>query len=530
MEGLSGMTTANGLVDAGEAWTLPGVTPEGNMQGRDYQIECCERIIDAIAAGNKAILCWLFTGAGKTVIFGLLARMLFNSKILIIAPQRELVWQAANTIDRVTGEQAEIEMADIWAQSYGNVTVASKQTLSRGRHKRFLGYRVIMVDEAHGQISPSMQAMLREFQEHGGHVIGFTATPFRHDGKRLMDFYDVLAYEMPADKGIDLGWCTPVKGKIVRCQYLDIKDVRVTGGDFRPTDLDLILGASRPLHQMCLTVQKERRGPAIAFLPGVRSAKSLSDMARNVYGINADFVCGDQYLQSEDDRNRILNKFRAGKIDLLCNCQVATTGFDAPITQTIFMFRPTRSRTLAMQIWGRAMRPLPGIVDGIDTADERKAAIAGSEKSSCYVIDITDSLADHSIVTAVDMFAKDDTPADVIRAARKRAEEGDPQDTGDLLAQAADDVRKAKLLEEGLALLNGTAKGQLHGQDVCLGSQKKCISQYKVPLRGRYAGKVMGDLDDGFIAWALRTPKIKGWQRGIFLKEQKRRSAARDAG
>jgi superfamily II DNA or RNA helicase len=502
------------------------------MQARDYQQECVDRLIDAMGMGHKGILVDLFTGAGKTVIFSLLAKECCNSKVLVMAHQRELVWQAADKIDNVVGEDAEVEMADWIAGQFGRVTVACTPTLMRGRYKRFLGHRIIIVDEAHRQMSEGVIRMLREFQEHGGHVLGFTATPFRMDGKRLMDFYDHHAYSMGPERGIDEGWCVPPRGKIVKCPFLDMKKIRVVGKDYSASDLDMILGCSKPLHQMCLTVQKERKGPALAFLPGVKSAVELAKMAEAEYGIKSAFICGDTRIQPEDERNLIINRFRKGEIDLLCNCQVAAEGFDAPPTQTVFMFRPTRSRTLALQIWGRAMRPLPGVVDGLATADERKAAIAASLKDHFRVIDITDSLMDHSLVTSVDMFAKDDTPLEVRRAAREAAaeEDGEPIDPGDALEQAAENLRKAKLLEEGLAALRGQADASLTSTDVEL-SRKKCISEYKVPLRGRFAGKTMGEVEDEYIDWALRNPQLQGWQRSFFRRERdRRRSLARNAG
>jgi hypothetical protein len=163
----------------------------------------------------------------------------------------------------------------------------------------------------------------------------------------------------------------------------------------------------------------------------------------------------------------------------------------------------------------------------------RLLSIASGDKPWFKIVDITGTTEDHSIVTAVDMFAKDGTPEEVRREARNRAaeEDGEPEDPGDLLAQAAESLRKAKLLEEGLALLHGRADGSLHDQDITVAGRKKCISEYKVPIRGRFAGRTMGELDDGFIEWALRSPGIKGWQRSYFVRErQRRRSAAKHVG
>lgn len=507
----------------------PAPTPrEGAMKARDYQERCCEAVLAAAARGLKRMLCVMFTGAGKTVVFSLLARLCHNSKVLVIAPMRELVWQCADTADRVTGEMADVEMGKTWSID-GRVIVASRQTLLSGREKRYkrlLGARIVIVDEAHTQFSEPMMRMLREFEEHGAMIIGFTATPFRMDGLRLLDFYQEVVFDYGLQAGIDDGWCVPPKAKIVRCADLDLSKVAVSGGDFSAQDLETVLGASRQLHQFCLTIQRERVGSALAFLPGVRSARALAEMAERQYGIRAAWVCGNTWMQPEDERNLIINRYKRGEIDLLANCQIATMGFDAPVTQTVFMFRPTKSRVLAMQIWGRATRPLPGVVDGdllLSTPAMRREAIDQSGKPCFRIIDVTDSTSHHSIVTAVDMFAKDACP-EVVRRARQLAEDGDAQDPGDLLAQAAEDVRKAKLIEEGLRAQRGQADGRLHSEEVQIG-RKKEINEYRVPLRGRYSGRTMGEVPDDYIDWALRQQSIKGWQRSYFSREKARRRA-----
>ena len=60
------------------------------------------------------------------------------------------------------------------------------------------------------------------------------------------------------------------------------------------------------------------------------------------------------------ERKQILDDFRSGKIKVVLNCQVLTTGFDYPELDTIVMARPTMSLALWYQIVGRAIRPFPG--------------------------------------------------------------------------------------------------------------------------------------------------------------------------
>ena len=55
-------------------------------------------------------------------------------------------------------------------------------------------------------------------------------------------------------------------------------------------------------------------------------------------------------------RRRIIEEFRAGRISVLCNHGVLTTGFDAPRVKSLVIARPTTSPVLYEQMVGRGMR------------------------------------------------------------------------------------------------------------------------------------------------------------------------------
>lgn len=164
------------------------------MELRDYQLEYVDRNLDAMARGVKSTLNGLFTGAGKTVIFCTLADRI-QGRTLIICPLRELVWQAVEKVREITDLPPDIEMADFYAEQDcwpAKVIVASKQTLlaRRGgepRYKRFDGFQLVIVDEAHLMCSEPVVEMLRHFNEQGAMVAGFTATPFRQDGRPMLE-------------------------------------------------------------------------------------------------------------------------------------------------------------------------------------------------------------------------------------------------------------------------------------------------------------------------------------------------------
>ncbi|NJL55457.1 hypothetical protein HC928_09910 [bacterium] len=75
-------------------------------------------------------------------------------------------------------------------------------------------------------------------------------------------------------------------------------------------------------------------------------------------------------------RRHIIEEFRAGRLRVLCNYGVLTTGFDAPKIRAVIIARPTTSVVLYEQMIGRGMRgPLNG----------------GTEE--CLVIDLQDNIA-----------------------------------------------------------------------------------------------------------------------------------------
>jgi superfamily II DNA or RNA helicase len=161
---------------------------------RDYQEELVTANLAAMNRGVGATLNPLFTGAGKTVCFVTMADRI-EGRTLIICPYRELVWQTVNKVRDICELDPGIEMADFvsdeddWFPT--KVVVACKQTLlsKRGgeyRYKRFRDFSLVIVDEAHLMCSPTVVEMLKYFQHDGAMVAGFTATPFRMDGKPML--------------------------------------------------------------------------------------------------------------------------------------------------------------------------------------------------------------------------------------------------------------------------------------------------------------------------------------------------------
>ena len=159
----------------------------------------------------------------------------------------------------------------------------------------------------------------------------------------------------------------------------------------------------------------------------------------------ASWVCGKT---EREERRRVLADFAAGKLQVVCNCGVLTEGFDDPGVEVVIMGRPTKSRSLYSQMVGRSTRPLTGVVDGPETGEARRAAIAASAKPSCLVVDFVGNAGKHKLVTSADILGGKVSEEAVDLAVTRARQAGGPVNMTEALDQAEEELREQKRLAE----------------------------------------------------------------------------------
>ncbi len=229
------------------------------------------------------------------------------------------------------------------------------------------GYQhLVLVDEAH-LIPKNGNGMYRTFLDGLKQtnprlkVVGFTATPFRMDSGMLIDGDDRLftdiAYDIDLRSLINDGYLAPLVSKQSKTQA-DLSTARVRGGEFVQQDIERIMDedalTEAALSQM-IEYGRDRKS-WIVFCAGVSHAEHVTEKLR-ARGINAACVVGDT---PDAERRTILTDFKLGKIQALCNCDVLTTGFDAPNIDMLVLLRPTKSVGLYVQMCGRGCRLFEG--------------------------------------------------------------------------------------------------------------------------------------------------------------------------
>jgi len=226
-------------------------------------------------------------------------------------------------------------------------------------------------------------------------------------------------------EGIDSGYLVPVDIRHVELESMDISQVRSgrAEGGLNLHELDEAM-VKAVEHIVVKTIELEPDRQGIAFFPGVRSAQYATDRFNTIKPGSAICITGET---DPDERDAMVAAFKRGEYQYLCNCQVATEGFDAPRASLIIQGRPTKSRMLYTQMVGRATRVLPGVVDEITERGEheaRRGAVQESLKSNAVVLDFAGNCGRHSLVGPEDVFAGDYTDAEVAKA-KEIAQRGD---------------------------------------------------------------------------------------------------------
>ena len=155
-----------------------------------------------------------------------------------------------------------------------------------------------------------------------------------------------------------------------------------------------------------------------------------------------------------------------GGITHVCNVGILTTGWDYPDLRNIIMARPTRSRALYTQIFGRGTRPLSGVVDFDGSCPEsRREAIKNSAKPHFRMIDLVDSLA-HKIVTSADVMRGDIGLDVLVNAKENILEAAQAVELDEAMLEAQRQVREQREEEQRERRRQIEAQAHYHTLDV----------------------------------------------------------------
>lgn len=365
----------------------------------------------SISGPDRLFLLGDFTVTHNTVVAAhLIKQRMESGRCMFVAHREELINQAVQKIAAVTGIRPDVEMAATYAYEGGLVAgrnpivVSSVQTQMRDRRRfRFnpSDFSLIITDEGHHAVAKSWRKVIDYYKSGGANLLGITATPDRTDKMAMGQVFGHVAFDYGILEGVNDGWLVPVQQQFIVCEDLDYSQCRTSCGDLNGADLSRVVEQEKNLHAMVYpTIEIANGRRTLFFAASIDQAKRITEIANRHKPGMARCVFGNTPFA---DRTRDVNAFRRGDYSMLVNVMIAAEGFDVPEIEVVAMGRATKSRALYTQMAGRATRPLTGIVDGVDTPEQRRAAIASSDKPAMTMLDFVGNSGRHKLISTLDI-------------------------------------------------------------------------------------------------------------------------------
>ena len=331
--------------------------PKPPVQPNEVQTAALLALEATRAAGNNAGLVVLATGLGKTWLSAFDTSRAEFRRVLFVAHREEILGQALDTFRRIRPEAHLGHYAGGVKDPDAEVVFASIQTLSRREHlERFApeAFDYVVVDEFHHAAAASYRKLIAHFRPR--FLLGLTATPERSDGGDLLALCQQnLVYRCDLVDGVRKELLAPF-------HYYGVPDeVDYTNIPWRSTRFDeealtTAVATRRRAENALEQFEKHAARRALGFCVSQRHAdfmtRFFTERGKRAVAVHAG--------PSSAPRAASLEQLEAGDLDIVFAVDMFNEGVDLPALDTVMMLRPTESRILWLQQFGRGLRKAPG--------------------------------------------------------------------------------------------------------------------------------------------------------------------------
>lgn len=328
---------------------------------------------------SRPSLIVLPTAWGKSILTAFVAKNT-SDKLLVLQPSKELLEQNFRKYDMLCGgfgSNAGIYSASFGKKEIAQITYATIGSIKNlGAEFKKHGFTKMLIDEAH--LYPrEADSMLGRFLKDSGitHVLGITATPVKLQTNRDRDgntFSKLVMLTSRSKKGnffkdiIHVGQVS----EMVRLGFWSKLTYRVAGFDdslleFNSSKSEYTEdsvqraydanGGSEALLRALDSIPNRKH--ILVFTPSVADAVALSEQYPN-----SGVIYGEM---DKAKREQTIADFKAGRLRVIFNVRVLSTGFDYTGIDCILFGISTASIALYYQIIGRATRIEDGKEDAL---------------------------------------------------------------------------------------------------------------------------------------------------------------------
>lgn len=338
-----------------------------DMGLRPYQKDNKEKIYE-LWKTKRSVMLQMPTGTGKTRLFSSIIKDIeaystskgLDLTCLVMVHRMELIDQIVDTLKDSYGLESGLIQAGFRQRPELSLQVASVQTLSRRLEKwTEKKFDFIIVDEAHHVPADSYRKIIDAFPE--AKLLGVTATPYRLSGEGFTDIFDDLIVSPSIKEFIDMGYLSKYDYYSVRPNSEIQRELnqikKFQAGDYTDAEMSRVCDNNHIRAQVVETYLKYAAGKkGIIYTINREHNYNLCEDFRE-HGIRA--VAIDSGTPA-DVRSHYIEDFKNGLIDVICNVNIFSEGFDCPDIEFIQLARPTQSLSMFLQQVGRGLRTSKG--------------------------------------------------------------------------------------------------------------------------------------------------------------------------
>lgn len=304
------------------------------MKLRPYQ----QKIVDDLRLAfmtYKSPVVVLGCGGGKSVITASIAKSATDkgNAVLFLVHRIELVEQITETFTKMG---VDFNLCDI--------------AMVQSAKKYDKDYKIIITDESHHATCRTYQNVYERYPN--ALRVNVTATPCRSDGRGLGETCDYLLKTVSTKWLISNGYLAPYEYYSVIPENLVLTGLKKVRGEYE--DITSILDEPK-IYGDIFKYYKEGK-KVICYCSSLQHSIKTAQ-AFNDRGISASHIDGNT---PKEERRKIIQDFREGKIKVLTNFSLIAEGFDVPDCDMVMVLRKTASLNLFIQMVMRCMRYKPG--------------------------------------------------------------------------------------------------------------------------------------------------------------------------
>ena len=299
---------------------------------RPYQQRTVDSVVARWRLGSCRIAVVAPTGAGKTVIGGLIIARYPDQKWVWLAHTRDLVLQSAAALERMFPGEVGVIMAGVAPQPFARIQVCSVQTLTA---RGYMPDGWLILDEMHHYAAEEWQSFVERLGDRP--AVGLTATPERADGVGLRGLFHDITVAAHYSELIAGGYIVP-------CRVLR-PSKRLRGIAQDPVTAYLNKGEGRYGFTFCRTIEIARD-----------TAEKFT-----AYGVPA--TCVDAETPPDERRAAIAGLGKQWQ--MLTSVYALTEGVDVPGASVCVLARGIGHLSGARQMAGRILRAAPGKTDAL---------------------------------------------------------------------------------------------------------------------------------------------------------------------